>query len=74
MAKNSGKSGGGYPGDKNMAGGGGGPDHRSGQDAKMGDITTAASSTMKPADFSRGYRANEGELLNKNFADKGRKG
>jgi hypothetical protein len=73
MAKKSGKAGGAYPGEKSQAGGGG-PDHTSPQDAKMGNITSAASSSMKPADFSRGYRANEGELLNKNFADKGRKG
>jgi hypothetical protein len=57
-----------------QAGGGTSPDHRSIQDAKMGDITTAASSTMAPADYSRGYPPNEGELLNQNFANRGSKG
>ena len=57
-------------GAKGMAGGGTSPNHRSGQDAKMGDITTAASSTMEAKDFSHGYAANEGELLNKNFSGK----
>jgi hypothetical protein len=50
----------------------GGADHTSKQDAKMGNITTAASSTMGPVDFSQGYAPNEGELLNKNFASRGK--
>jgi hypothetical protein len=44
-------------------------EHISAQDARMGDITTAAASTMKPADFSEGWSANQGELLiNRNLA------
>jgi hypothetical protein len=55
-------------GAKGMAGGGSSPTHTSGQDARMASITTAATSTMEAKDFSHGYAANEGELLNKNFA------
>jgi len=60
-------------GAKGMAGGGSSPAHTSYQDARMGDITTAASSSMAAADYSRGYPPNEGELLNQNFANKGNK-
>jgi len=55
------------------AAGGSSPTHTSYQDARMGDITTAASSSMAAADYSRGYPPNEGELLNQNFANKGNK-
>jgi hypothetical protein len=61
-------------GAKGMAGGGSSPAHTSAQDAKMGNITTAASSTMEAKDFSHGYSANEGELLNQNFASRGKRG
>ena len=38
------------------------------QNTRRGDIYSAAKSTMEPADYSRGYPANEGELLNMNFS------
>ena len=38
------------------------------QSAKLGDIYTAAKSSMEPADYERGYPPNENELLNKNFS------
>jgi hypothetical protein len=57
-----------------QAGGGTSPTHTSYQDARMGEITTAASSTMAAADYARGYPPNEGEILNQNFAQKGSKG
>jgi hypothetical protein len=41
------------------------------QDQMMGDISTAASSTMGPRDYSRGYPPNGNEHLNKNFAKRG---
>jgi hypothetical protein len=63
-----------YSKDMKQAGGGTSADHVSVQDAKMGDITTAASSSMAPADYSRGFPPNEGELLNQNFASRGNKG
>jgi hypothetical protein len=50
--------------------GGSSPTHTSGQDVKMGNITTAASSTMGPRSFVSGYEPNEGELLNKNLGGK----
>ena len=53
--------------------GGTSPTHTSAQDARMGDITTAATSTMEAKSFVSGYAPNEGELLNKNFASRGKK-
>jgi hypothetical protein len=48
-------------------------EHISAQDARMGDITTAASSTMAPKDYSEGWPANEGELLINRNLSRGKK-
>lgn len=42
------------------------------QNVKMGDIHTAAKSTMGPTDYSQGWPANEGVLQNTNFSGKSR--
>ena len=39
------------------------------QNTRLGDIYTAAKSTMEPKSYAEGYPANPGELLNQNFAD-----
>jgi hypothetical protein len=36
---------------------------------KMADIKTAASSTMEPRDFEKGYPSQPGVLRNTNFGD-----
>ena len=36
---------------------------------KMGDIKTAAASSMGPTDFEKGYTPQPGRLYNKNFGD-----
>ena len=46
----------------------GAPDKRT--NAKLGDIYTAAKSTMEPADYSKGYPTPEGALHNTNFSGK----
>ncbi len=53
-----------------QAGGGTSATHTSKQDARMGDITTAASAAMAAADYSHGYTPNEGELVNQNFSSR----
>lgn len=53
--------------------GGSNPTHTSAQDVRMGDITTAAASSMGPRSFASGYAPNEGELLNRNFGSRGKK-
>lgn len=40
------------------------------QNAKLGDIYTAAKSTMEAADYSKGYPTPEGALHNMNFSGK----
>jgi hypothetical protein len=42
--------------------------------AKMGDIYTAATSTMEAADYSEGYPPRPGALQNKNFATREKRG
>lgn len=49
-----------------------GSEHISKQDVQLGDITTAATSTMGPRDYSEGWPSNEGALHNKNFGGKNR--
>jgi hypothetical protein len=54
--------------------GSGEKDKLSRQDARLADISTAASSSMEPKDFSQGYGPNGGEMLNMNFSGKTPKG
>lgn len=42
------------------------------QNVKLGDIYSAAKSTMGPTDYSQGYPMNEGALQNTNFSGKSR--
>lgn len=43
-------------------------------EAKLGDIRTAAKSTMADADYSMGYPPRPGTLHNMNFSGKSKKG
>lgn len=49
-----------------------GGDRNIGGNTKMGDIHTAAKSTMEACDYSQGYPMRPGALQNTNFSGKSR--